>query len=82
MINNDNFKRICIALDLRRNDVFDILQEKYSKSQIDGWMRSVNAKKSGTGSSRSEVLSRFREMSDQQFDEFCNGLVDWMKSED
>ncbi|MCP9270158.1 DUF1456 family protein [Xenorhabdus sp. XENO-1] len=80
--NNDNYKRIRRALDLTNNDVFEILQEKYSKSQIDGWSRSVDAVKSGTGNSRANTISRFRPMSDGQFDDFCSGLIDWMKSGD
>ncbi|MDC9592763.1 hypothetical protein [Xenorhabdus sp. IM139775] len=76
--NNDNFKRICAALELRRNDVFEILQEQYSKNQIDGWLRGVDSLKPSTGNSRATVRPLFRPMSDTQFDEFCEGLVDWL----
>ncbi|PHM23006.1 DUF1456 family protein [Xenorhabdus ehlersii] len=80
--NNKNFKRIRLALELTKHDIFDILGEKYSKSQIDGWSRGANARKLASGNSPAETVSRFRAMTDQQFDDFCEGLVDWMKSTD
>ncbi|KMJ46703.1 hypothetical protein AB204_02485 [Xenorhabdus khoisanae] len=79
--NNQNLRRICLALRLNRNEIFDILQGKYSKSQIDGWGRAVDARKQASGNSTAETVPRFRPMSDQQFDEFCDGLIGWMKSE-
>ncbi|MDC9591451.1 hypothetical protein PSI23_19730 [Xenorhabdus sp. XENO-10] len=82
MRNNQNFKRICLALELTKHDVFDILDGKCSKSQIDGWGRASNARKQASGNSTAETVPRFRAMTDQQFDEFCDGLVGWMKSED
>lgn len=78
--NNQNFKRLCVALSLDKHDVFNIMRGQVSKSQIDAWRRSEGAIKSGSGNSPALQLSRFRPMSDQQFDQFCDGLVDWMKS--
>lgn len=77
--NNQNFKRLCAALKLTRNDVAEILQGAVSKSQIDGWMRGESSRKNATGSSRADTVARFRPMSDEHFDQFCAALVDWLK---
>lgn len=80
--NNQNFKRLCLALKLDKHDVFHIMNGQVSKSQIDGWRRAESAMKLGSGNSPATTLSRFRPMSDEQFDQFCEGLVDWMKAVD
>jgi uncharacterized protein YehS (DUF1456 family) len=77
--NNMNFKRICAALGLRRNDVHEILNGSVSKSQVDGWMRNEDSRKSASGNSNAETVSRYRPMSDDNFDAFCEGLIDWYK---
>jgi uncharacterized protein YehS (DUF1456 family) len=78
--NNENFKRLCAALNLRRRDVAEILNDKVSKSQIDGWMRSSDARKNATGNSNAVTVSRYRVMSDEHFDLFCSNLADWLQS--
>lgn len=80
--NNQNFKRLCAALKLRRNDVAEILNGVVSKSQIDGWMRSEDARKNATGSSQAESVPRYRLMSDEHFDLFCAGLREWLQRQD
>lgn len=79
--NNVNFKCICAALKLRRGDVAEILKGAVSKSQIDGWMRSQDSRKSATGNSEAETVARYRPMSNEHFDLFCEGLVYWVRQE-
>lgn len=76
--NNANFKRLCVALNLRRGDVVEILNDQVSKSQIDGWMRGSDARKNATGNSSAVTVSRYRIMSDEHFDLFCANLADWL----
>lgn len=80
--NNDNYKRLCFVLDIDKEDVFEIMGSKISKSQIDGWGRSEQSVKSGSGNSRASTVSRFRKMSDEHFDDFCESLVHWVKRDD
>lgn len=77
--NNQNLKRLCAALSLRRDDVAEIMSGHASKSQVDGWLRNKSARKNATGNSQAETVSRFRPMSDEHFDQFCICLADWLK---
>lgn len=79
--NNQNYKRICIAIGLNRRDVYQLLDGQVSKSQIDGWGRGVAARKSATGNSNAVSVSRYREMTDEQFDAFCAALPGFMDKE-
>ena len=80
MRNNRNLKSICAALGLRRQDVAEIVGT--SGSRADGWLRSEDATKRGTGSSRAPVVRRSRDMTDDEFDAFCAGLADWYDDRD
>lgn len=80
--NNDNFKRLRAALELSKQDLYTIFKGRYSKSQIDSWSRSENALKNASGNSRASVVPRFRPMSDEAFDLFCEGLLERKKNED
>lgn len=80
--NNNNFKRLCVALNLSRGDVAEILNGQVSKSLIDGWMRSSGARKNATGNSNAVTVSRYRIMSDDHFDLFCENLDEWLRLQD
>ena len=79
--NNQNYKRIRAALQLSKHDVYEIFGGLVSKSIIDAWSRSELARKNATGNSSSTTVARFRAMSDQQFDDFCTGLLSWCKED-
>lgn len=77
--NNQNFKRLVFALSLTKADIHDILGGQVSKSKIDTWLRNASARKNATGTSQAETVSRYRPMSDDHFDQFCEGLVSWLR---
>lgn len=77
--NNRNFKVLCAALQLSRADVATIMGGTVSNSQIDGWKRGEGARKNATGNSQADTVPRFRAMTDEQFDQFCTGLLDWLR---
>lgn len=80
--NNQNYKRLRAALGLSRDDVVEVLRlggVDVSKSRADAWGRGEAAEKwSGTGQGQ----RRMAPMSDEEFDSFCAGLVEWMKNAD
>ena len=80
MRNNRNLKRLCAALGLGRRDVAEITG--VSGSRADGWLRAPVATKNATGTSRADTVRRFRQMTDAEFDEFCDGLADWYNDRD
>lgn len=77
--NNRNFKVLCAALQLSKSDVFEIMGRTVSKSQIDGWRRGEEARKRASGNSEADTVTRFKAMSNEDFDRFCTGLLDWFR---
>ena len=78
--NNKNFKRLRAALALSRSDVSEIMRLggiEVSSSRADAWGRGESSEKwSGTGQGQ----RRMAPMSDDEFDAFCGGLVEWVKT--
>lgn len=80
MRNNRNLSRIAAALSMDDREV--AMCAGVSKSLANSWRRSPTATKSGSGNSPAKTLSRYREMTDEQFDAFCAGLYDWANPEE
>ena len=81
MKNNEKFKCISMSLRLSKSDIYHILKGEYSKSQIDGWSRNPDSRKNATGNSNAKTLSRYREMSDNEFTDFCTHLSNCIKKD-
>lgn len=63
--NNRNLKKIYVALRMKTADIHECVGvDRYAMSRVNGWMRGEHDR-------------RFRRMSDDEFDVFCNGLPDW-----
>lgn len=75
--NNVNLKALRVAFSLKSSEVASICG--VSKATASCWLRSPTSVKSGSGLAKGRVVSRYREMSDDQFDLFCSNMADWGK---
>lgn len=80
MRNNRNLSSIAAAFRMDDREVAECAG--VSKSLANSWRRSPTATKAGSGYNTAKSLSRYREMTDRQFDAFCAGLYDWANSEE
>lgn len=85
--NNQNLKRICSALRLDRGDIVEIMAcggIQISASKAHGWLRGKHAKREHRDSRDGAIFTdhRMKVMTNEEFDFFCSGLVEWFKRRD
>ena len=83
--NNQNFKRIVVALELSDRDVVEIMAaagEEVSRSKANAWGRGKHATREHTDGRDGAVFTdkRYRQMTNYEFDMFCKGLPEYYKS--
>ena len=77
--NNQNFKKLKVALSLQDGELAEWMG--VSKSKISAWSRKVDAVKNDTGrlGIAGNKVSRYRVMRDHEFDLFCNAVCENLK---
>ena len=80
--NNQNLKRICVALRINDKSLVEIMAEggiDVSRSKSNGWLRGATARKKEDAGSHNPAdrERRMKLMEDDEFDAFCGGLVGW-----
>lgn len=75
-MNNTNYRLLCRAFGLGREQVFELLGGQFTKSRIDGWGRSPVSVRNGSGNRTGHQVSRYRPMCDESFHIFCLALAE------
>ena len=88
MSNNNNLKKLLTGFGeqlgaiVGKNEVYEILNGEYSKSQIDAWLRRPSSTRNPSGNSEFVgSLSRYRPMPDEAFELLCEKLPRWLTNQ-